>query len=172
MYSYIAYGAGIHSELSLPELVAVEEASDDITILLRDLTNSEKLATQNTTFFLGKTANIGTFLVRGGKEIIIDPSPGVDGDLLRTIVLGPIWAVLLRQRGLAVFHASSININNSAIAFLGGSGWGKSTLAEAFYDRGYGVITDDVMAVRIEESPPQVFPAYPLSNFFLILQVS
>lgn len=166
MYFYVAYGTGIHSELPLPELVAVEEASDDITILLRDLTNSEKLATQNATFFLGKTANIATFLVRGGKEIIIDPSPGVDGDLLRTIVLGPIWAVLLRQRGLAVFHASSININNSAIAFLGGSGWGKSTPAEAFYDRGYGVITDDVMAVRIEESPPQVFPAYPSVKLF------
>jgi hypothetical protein len=166
LHFYVAYGAGIHSELPFPELMTVKDVSDDITILLRDISNSENLATQNATCFLGKTANVGMFLVRGGKEIIIDPTPGVDIDLLRTIVLGPIWAVLLRQRELAVFHASSININNSAIAFLGGSGWGKSTLARAFYDRGYGIVTDDVLAVRTEESPPQVFPAYPSVKLF------
>ena len=161
MYFYTAFGFGIHSELPLPELVAAEKAPDDVVICRRRLTNSEQVANQNSTCFLGETANVGTFLVRGGKEIIIDPTPGGDDDLLRTIVLGPIWAVLLRQRGFAVFHASSIIASNGAIAFLGGSGWGKSTLAKAFYGRGYGIITDDVLAVRLEESPPQVFPAYP-----------
>lgn len=166
MYFYTAYGFGIHSELPLPELTAVEKAPDDITIFLRSLSISEQATTRNATYFLGETIDVGTFLVSNGKEIIIDPIPGVDGALLRTIVLGPIWAVLLRQRGLAVFHASGIIVNNGGVAFLGGSGWGKSTLAEAFYARGYGIVTDDVMAVRIEESPPQVFPAYPSVKLF------
>jgi hypothetical protein len=166
LYFYTAYGFGIHSELPLSELVAVEKVPNDITIFLRSLSSSEQAATQNATYFLGETIDVGTFLVRNGKEIIIDPTPGVDDALLRTIVLGPIWTVLLRQRGLAVFHASAIIVNNGAVAFLGGSGWGKSTLAEAFYARGYGIVTDDVMAVRIGESPPQVFPSYPSVKLF------
>src|SRR5581483_5851310 len=53
-----------------------------------------------------------------------------------------------------------------AIAFLGQSGWGKSTLAGALYERGYSVITDDVMAVRVDDSYPHVLPGYPSIKLF------
>jgi hypothetical protein len=75
-------------------------------------------------------------------------------------------AVLLRQRGLAVLHASAIAIKDSAIAFLGKSGWGKSTLAEAFYASGYGVVTDDVMAIRLDGPLPRVSPGSPSIKLF------
>jgi hypothetical protein len=75
-------------------------------------------------------------------------------------------AVLLRQRGFAVLHASAIAINGGAIAFLGKSGWGKSTLAEAFYARGYGVVTDDVMAIHLDGVHPHVSPGSPSIKLF------
>ena len=137
-----------------------------MVISLRRLEHSEQGAARSSKLFVGETAGIGTFLVRDGQEIVVDASPGVDESLLRTILLGPIMAVLLRQRGLAVLHASAIAINDGAIAFLGASGWGKSTLAEAFYARGYGVVTDDVMAIRLDGAQPRVAPGSPSVKLF------
>jgi len=163
---YTAYELGIRSEFPLPGLVAAEQGADDVVIRRRRLDHSEQVAMRSSTYFLGETAGVGTFLVRHGKEIIVDAAPGVDESLLGTILLGPIMAVLLRQRGLAVLHASGIAINDGAIAFLGKSGWGKSTLAEAFYARGYGVVTDDVMAIRLDGSHPRVSPGSPSIKLF------
>ena len=123
------------------------------------------MSCRNGTVFLGETPGVGVFLVRLGKEIVIDPIPGVDESLLSTLLLGPIMAVLLRQRGLAVLHASSIATDRGAVAFLGDSGCGKSTLAGAFHAQGYGVIADDVMAVQMDMNY-HVIPAYPSVKLF------
>lgn len=160
MYLYTAYGLGILSELALPELRVAEQASD-VSIRLENSDSSVQEAVKGKNCFRGGTENVGNFLVQDGREIVIYPSLGVDEALLRTLVLGPIFSVLLRQRGLLVLHASSIAIQGSSIAFLGGSGWGKSTLAEAFYRRGHGIVSDDVMAVQIGTNHPHVLPSYP-----------
>lgn len=166
MFFYTAYKLGIHSQIPLRDLVAVANAPEDVTIQLRRIDGFEQTTTRNGTYFLGETPGVAMFLVRDGKEIIVDACPGVDESLISTILLGPGMAVLLRQRGFAVLHASGIAINGHAIAFLGQSGWGKSTLAEAFYDRGYGVVTDDVMAVRLDGKCPQVVSGYPSIKLF------
>jgi hypothetical protein len=160
LYRYTAYGLSIHSELALPELLGEEKASD-VTIRVRKLESLGRTATGDGNSFLGAAANVGVFAARNGREIIIDPVPGVDEALLRTFLLGPIFAVLLRQRGLLVLHASATVWNGAALAFMGGSGLGKSTLALSFYARGCAIITDDLMAVRVGPAPPEVPPGYP-----------
>jgi hypothetical protein len=162
---YTAFGLGICSELAFPELVGAGKAWD-VTIRLRQLKGLARAVPDSENCFLGETANVGMFLVRDGREIIVDPSPGADEALLRTIILGPIFAVLLRQRGLLVLHASAIATNGAAIAFLGGAGCGKSTLALTFYTRGYGVITDDVMPVQIGTGHATIFPGYPQAKMW------
>jgi hypothetical protein len=166
LFFYTAYGLGICSVLPFPELALVEQMSPGIAIQVRKLGGLEQATPSSSACFLGETPGVGMFLVRDGNEIIIDPVPGVDESLLRTIILGPILAVLLRQRGLAVLHASSVATNTYAVAFIGQSGWGKSTLAEALYGRGYSVVTDDVMAVHLDGDYPQVFPGYPSIKLF------
>jgi hypothetical protein len=160
VYCYTAYGLNVRSEFAFPELEVAENGSD-VLIRLGTLNGLVRRSINERNAFLGETPNVGTFLVQDGCEIVVDPSPGVDEALLRTIILGPILAVLLRQRGLFVLHASSIAVHGAAVAFLGGSGYGKSTLAEAFYGRGYGIITDDLMAVHIGADRLWVFPGYP-----------
>jgi ABC-type glutathione transport system ATPase component len=76
---------------------------------------------------------VGAFLVRGGREIMIDAVPGVDARTLRLSLLGPALALVLHQRGRFVLHASTVAVAGSAIAFLGEKGWGKSTIAAALY---------------------------------------
>ena len=65
-------------------------------------------------------------------------------------------------------HASSININGSAIAFSGFKGYGKSTTAMAFYNQGYPIVTDDYIIIEFDTNNiPIVSPGFPslrLSN--------
>jgi hypothetical protein len=105
--------------------------------------------------------DVATIQVRGGREITIDPVPGVQEDLLRHLILGPALAALLQQRGLLVLHASAVTIDDGAVAFLGAKGWGKSTLAGALYSRGHGIAADDVTAVHVGRGCPMVLPAFP-----------
>lgn len=162
MYIYTAYSLSIYSELPLPELIAVPCLSNcfaDVTIRLGRLDNVTK--SNGSDCFIGQVSHVGIFLICQGKEIVVDPVSGVDEALLRTILLGPILAVLLRQRRYLVLHASSIAINGMAVAFMAESGWGKSTLAEAFHTQGYAVLTDDLLAIKVDSSPPLVLPSFP-----------
>ncbi|MBW4577935.1 MAG: hypothetical protein KME08_22130 [Aphanothece sp. CMT-3BRIN-NPC111] len=167
MFSYLAYGLGIHSQLPLPELVSGEATTDvviqlgKVTFCQSDLTRREShtqvTAAEAKLFY----KNVGTFLVRGGREIIIDPVLGVEERVLRLFILGSALGVLLHQRGLLVLHSSAIAVNDTAVAFLGGSGWGKSTTAGAFHRRGYAVMADDVVAVQMDAGYPMLFPGFP-----------
>ncbi|MBW4557539.1 MAG: hypothetical protein KME59_16680 [Trichormus sp. ATA11-4-KO1] len=162
MKTYQAYNLSIASELLLPELIEIEkEGNPDVIVRFgkpEDITNVEF---DRGSKFRGDVAEVGMFLVQKGCEITIAPEPGVDEALLCTILLGPILSILLRQRGLLVLHASCVDINNKAVAFMGGSGWGKSTLATAFHTSGFDVLSDDVMPIQIDSGQPIVFPAYP-----------
>src|SRR5207244_3833055 len=48
-----------------------------------------------------------------------------------------------------------------AVAFMGGSGWGKSTLAALFESRGYGIVADDTTAVNVTANSCTVVPGFP-----------
>lgn len=161
MHLYTAYGLGISSEFVFPELELAEKAQD-VVIRSGKLSSSVRGAIHEETSFLGEIPGVGTFLIREGEEIIVDPASGADEALLRTNILGPALAVLLRQRGLFVLHASSIVGYGGVVAFLGGSGWGKSTLVDTLYSRGYSIIADDITAIHVgTDSPFLVAPAYP-----------
>jgi hypothetical protein len=110
---------------------------------------------------LGTLPGIGRFLIEYGKQILVEPEAGVEEKMLSPSILGTAMSVLLQQRGLLVLHASSVAIDHQAIAFMGGAGWGKSTLAAAFHAKGFSVLTDDVMPIRIDQGRCTVIPAFP-----------
>lgn len=56
-------------------------------------------------------------------------------------------AVLLYQRGHLVLHASAVLFNSSAVAFMGETNTGKSSLTALFNSDGCGVLSDDVTAL-------------------------
>jgi len=76
-------------------------------------------------------------------------------------VLGPVLGVLLRLRGVTCLHASGVSIEDRAAVFVGQTGTGKSTTAAAFARQGYGVISDDIVALVERDGVFQVMPAYP-----------
>jgi energy-coupling factor transporter ATP-binding protein EcfA2 len=160
MYIYRAYQLNIHSEIPLRSLTP-DNGQADVFLTLGNLKDSG-LSSDGGHCFVGEVKGVATFAVLEGNKIIVDPLPEVDDALLNTFIVGPILAVLLRQRGLFVLHASSAVVEGGAIAFLGNSGAGKSTMAQAFHGHGYPVMTDDVMVVQLGEDFPMVLPGYPL----------
>lgn len=169
---YQAFGHVIHSELRLPELLPIQEhsaANIDISIQMMDL--SVKWAEQQPSshnfvcspnWIMFRIPELAIFAVENGTTINVSPEPGADEDKLRLYILGSCMGAILFQRGILPLHGSTIEINGKAYAFVGHSGHGKSTLASAFLQQGYRLITDDVIAVSFnEQGIPLVSPAYP-----------
>jgi hypothetical protein len=167
MFCYTAYGLGISSSLALPELVAAEEASDVVVRpgrvdprppVVEDRGCALWAEPGEARFFY---EGVGAFLIRAGREVVFDGAPEVDDRLLRLAIMGPAIAMLLHQRGRLVLHASTVALNGGAVALLGRSGQGKSTLAAALYQRDHPLVADDVTAVDLGGSSSAVQPGYP-----------
>jgi hypothetical protein len=83
------------------------------------------------------------------SDIMIYMHPGVDRGIAPVLVGGAVIAVHLRLRNELVLHASAVRAGDRAVAFVGASGMGKSTLAAALCRNGYDLVTDDVLRVDL-----------------------
>jgi len=169
MYFYQAYGLGILSAIQLSELKEVAQTKADVVIefgqVNRSLMQVNHLGTylhvtpQEVSFFWNE---VGAFSVSNGREIIIDPLPDVEDRLLRLPLYGVVFATLMHQRGLLTLHASAVEIQGGAAVFLGGRGWGKSTLSATLYGRGHHFVSDDLVVVDVKSTRcPMVIPGVP-----------
>ena len=102
--------------------------------------------------------NVGAFAVRDGRAVDVAPAHGADDDALRLTILGPILATVLHQRGRLVLHASAVAGPGGAVAVAAHSGTGKSTTVAALVQRGYKLLTDDLLALDLDEATPLVLP--------------
>ena len=78
-----------------------------------------------------------------------------------TYLLGPVLGLLLRLRGVTCLHASAVAFGETAVAFVGSEGAGKSTTAAALARRGHAILSDDVVALAEQNGSFVVHPAYP-----------
>jgi len=90
----------------------------------------------------------------GLDESVCFPDPAADPGLLPVIISGTMISVVLALGGHLVLHASAVDIGGVALAFVGQSGMGKSTLATIMCVAGARLITDDVL--RVEPASPPV----------------
>lgn len=86
---------------------------------------------------------------------------GASPDALHEFLAGPIAAALLTFEGEDPLHGSAVSAGGRALCFLGEPGAGKSTLAAAFLQAGYPLVTDDLLAIRWQGRRPVALPAYP-----------
>ena len=80
------------------------------------------------------------------------------GDNWRGIFEQQVKPLLLSLRGEQVFHGGAIAVGNQAIAFLGPSGRGKSTLTTAFARRGHAFLGDDCLHLDVSGPRVRVHP--------------
>lgn len=175
LYSYNAYGLSVHSVLPLPELVASEktfasnEEKADVVIhfgKVKDVpaephSMGRYIHATPTEVHLSWDG-IGAFLVRDGREIIVDPLPEVQEQVLRLFILGTTWAMLLHQReNIIVLHASVVAVSDQAAAFIGDKGAGKSTMAAALQAQEHDLVSDDILAIDMSQDCPMALPGFP-----------
>lgn len=88
------------------------------------------------------------------SSAVIHPVAGADPDLLAVLAGGTVLAFALAMRGEPVLHASAVQIGDSALAFVGSSGMGKSTTATLMCADGALLITDDLLRLDLSSTPP------------------
>ncbi|CAG0947602.1 hypothetical protein ANRL1_04323 [Anaerolineae bacterium] len=165
MYQYVAFGLGIHSDIALGETETRTNA--DVVIRVASPAAFPDSLPDGTAFAQARSAQIqyravGVFTIRDGTTIELVPVPGADELQIRLTILGPVFSILLHQRGGLVLHASAVAKDCSGIAILGAPGWGKSTTAAALVQRGYALVADDIIAVRFDyPRQPIIYPAFP-----------
>ena len=128
--------------------------------------NREVVHQQSDLASLITISGIGQFMIsKGGKHIWqVEQSPASTAELLLDAFLGPALILALAFRGVWCLHASAILIGEKAVAFLGESGRGKSTLAwylgksPAMNGQQIG---DDILPVAIAGQQVVAYPHFP-----------
>jgi len=165
-FRYLIFGWTVLSELECPEL---EMSSGVPELFFRfgavpgnlPFGKIESLAGEAAPgLFLLKIRDTVSFLIRDGREVVMDLAPGSCSDAVRLFLLGPVLGILLHQRSFLPIHGSAILSEGAAVIFAGPTGSGKSTLAAAFFRRGYSVIADEICALDTSRKP-EVVPAPP-----------
>ncbi len=167
MNYYRVYGLNIASEINFPdEKSKLDPGKPDVIIKLGkfDFSSSKEIV-KDDLFWINKDKNdyflywkeVGTFKV-SEREIIVSPEKDVDEYTLNSYIIGPVLAAFLHQKGLLVLHASAVKIDDGAVAFLGYSGIGKSSVAMALNKKGYPLVTDDILVIQMDNEMPLVLP--------------
>jgi len=92
----------------------------------------------NATFHISSGGLIGCFL-----------HPGSTMQMLRHLLLNQIIPRYLATSGRLVLHAGAVTLENGrTVAFLGNSGFGKSTLVSSFHRHGAQLINDDCILLE------------------------
>jgi HPr Serine kinase C-terminal domain len=81
------------------------------------------------------------------RDIAVHLHPGVSPGFVGIMAAGAVITAHLVLAGTYVMHASAIQVGDAAVAFVGSSGMGKSTVAAMLTARGYALVTDDVLRV-------------------------
>ena len=85
-----------------------------------------------------------------GADVIAHPAEDCDESTLEHLFINQLLPLALSRQGRPAFHASVVTAPGGAVAFLGKSGMGKSTLAASFALGGAEFLADD--SLLIEES--------------------
>jgi hypothetical protein len=96
-----------------------------------------------------------------GTRVAGYPAAGVDPATLEHLYINQVLPLALSRQGRLSFHASAVTVGEGAIAFLGRSGRGKSTLAAQFAATGERFLTDDGLILVECSSGLQVQPNRP-----------
>jgi hypothetical protein len=193
-FAYSAYGLQLISDRSIPGLVPLDSAvpkTPNLRIQFEEgetaggegdpagetlwYTTDIKDADGNPALKIWKGRSGGDYFVRysHGLTFRLDSAlsclcvhqvhPASEKDVA-LFLLGPVLGIVLRLRGTTCLHASAVEIDGKAVAFVGAPGAGKSTTAAIFAQNGHSVLTDDI--VTLEKRGPcfLVRPGYPFLN--------
>jgi hypothetical protein len=112
-------------------------------------------------------SDLGQFLVApDGALIHYHRGPAAPLESFQVYLLNQAISFALVQQGFEPLHATTVLVDGHAIALLGDSGYGKSTLAAAFLKAGHELLTDDLLLLRQVKHGLEAFPGPPRIKLF------
>ena len=91
---------------------------------------------------------------------------GVSPESFQTYLLGQVLSFALLKQGIEPLHATSVVLDEEAVAFLGDCGYGKSSLGAAFLQAGYPLLTDDLLVLKEKGDRFVAYPGPPRIKLF------
>lgn len=85
------------------------------------------------------------------RTVVCVPAPGVDHALTTVLAEGALLAFIHSMQKRCILHASAVQVGTDAVAFVGGTGFGKSTVAARLCATGCRLITDDVLRIDLTD---------------------
>lgn len=167
--SYCLYGLCIRSALPLTAPIASESCAPDLTVHRGEELPATATAPAGEVWAKADFGNgFGVQLTKLGSgwslfypqtgEVRLTADlrtatahalPGKDA-ILPLLLIGSVPAWWLNLRGESILHASAVAVGDEALAFIGASGMGKSTLATLLCSAGASLVTDDVLRLQPE----------------------
>ncbi|HEX6533539.1 MAG TPA: hypothetical protein VF041_03025 [Gemmatimonadaceae bacterium] len=180
MPEYSIFGGCLRSEITFPELRALDEPCREASWTLSTTQTLTELPDAECLGELTIVAGCRVRMLRhaGGFRLLYDdsgvyditddgrritwcPGPQVAPATVRSDVTGRVLATALYASGRLCLHGSAVSLPGGVVAFLAPKYHGKSTLALALARAGGRLLTDDVLAVELAE-PPVAMPGVHL----------
>lgn len=167
---YDAFGLTIASEIPLHELrTASAGAKPDLSFVNRNLGRDLPTSEQGVLMDYDDPAGVvmawpgvAAFRLVDKNTVWVEKYDEAPLSFVAFPILGPVMAWMLNWRGLFVLHASAIDVDGKTVALMGDKLAGKSTTAAAFLRAGYGLVTDDLLAIEFSKNgSAQCLPAFP-----------
>jgi hypothetical protein len=103
--------------------------------------------------------HVADFAIRSdGSEITVEKGEGETDGEVANLIEGPILGRAMRLAGRPCLHATALGNGARAIALMGASGVGKSSLAWALVRQGCRLITDDMVGFSVDAEGAMVQP--------------
>jgi hypothetical protein len=97
-------------------------------------------------------------LDRSRRTMTVHGAVGGEPGMIPIFLEGSLLAHVLTADGLLVLHASAVELGGEALAIVGQSGMGKSTLAALFCSAGAQLVADDALRIDVAGSRATCFP--------------
>jgi hypothetical protein len=105
---------------------------------------------------------LAEFIVSTGGEVVRSQAlNGTPDGTVQHLYLNQVLPLALSRQRKLVFHGSAVEVGDAAVAFLGASGMGKSTLAASFVAAGSRFLTDDGLRVELNQGRLLAYPSHP-----------
>ena len=101
-----------------------------------------------------------------GRTVTARPLNGESTEAFHTYMLGPALSFALLKQGFDPLHATTMAIDGAAVALMGDSGFGKSSLGAAFLQAGHRLLTDDLLVLSPGRSGFIAHPGPPRIKLF------
>jgi hypothetical protein len=95
-----------------------------------------------------------------GTDVIAHPAEGEDAATVEHLYINQIVPLALSRQGRPTFHASVVTVPGGAVAFLGKTGMGKSTLAASFALNDAAFLTDDALLIEETDKSCRALPSH------------